>query len=76
MPTMNTTPMCGLETHTHLYKGSKRNLTMDADDLLKILHDGRSPIPLNTNVVAAPNSMATIENSRSLKVTELDSEGS
>ena len=54
---MNTTPICGLETHTHLYKGSKGILTMDADDLLKILHEGRSPIPLNANVAAAPNSM-------------------
>jgi hypothetical protein len=48
---------------------------MDADGLLKIVHDGGSPIPLNANA-AAPNSIATLENSGNFIVKELDSDGS
>ncbi|KAF5480912.1 hypothetical protein F2P56_001616 [Juglans regia] len=51
------------------------NLTMDADGLLKILHNGGSPIPLNANKTA-PNSIATLENSGNFLVKELNPDGS
>ncbi|KAG6661033.1 hypothetical protein CIPAW_03G147000 [Carya illinoinensis] len=51
------------------------NLTMDGDGLLKILHDGGSPIPLNANKTA-PNSIAALENSGNFVVKELNSDGS
>ncbi|KAF5480910.1 hypothetical protein F2P56_001614 [Juglans regia] len=51
------------------------NLTMDGDGLLKILHDGGSPIPLNANKTA-PNSIAALENSGNLVVKELNPDGS
>ncbi|KAG2716721.1 hypothetical protein I3760_03G141300 [Carya illinoinensis] len=53
----------------------KGNLTMDADGLLKILHDGGSPIPLNANKTA-PNSIATLEKSGNFVVKELNPDGS
>jgi hypothetical protein len=57
-------------------QASQANLTMDADGLLKIVHDGEgSPIVLNANE-AAPNSIATLENSGNFMVKELNSDGS
>jgi hypothetical protein len=51
---------------------SQLNLTLDTHGLLKIVHDGEgSPIPLNANV-AAPNSIATLENSGNFIVKELE----
>ncbi|KAG6661039.1 hypothetical protein CIPAW_03G147400 [Carya illinoinensis] len=44
---------------------------MDEDGLLKILHGGGSPIPLNANKTA-PNSIAVLENSGNFIVKELN----
>jgi hypothetical protein len=53
---------------------SQLNLTLDTHGLLKIVHDGEgSPIPLNANE-AAPNSIATLENSGNFIVKELNSD--
>ncbi|KAE7998281.1 hypothetical protein FH972_002840 [Carpinus fangiana] len=57
-------------------QASQGNLTMDADGRLMIVHDGEgSPIVLNANE-AAPNSIATLENSGNFRVKELNSDGS
>ncbi|KAE7998015.1 hypothetical protein FH972_002594 [Carpinus fangiana] len=56
-------------------QGSQGYLIMEADGLLRIMHDGGSPIPLNANE-AAPNSTATLENSGNFRVKELNSDGS
>jgi hypothetical protein len=53
---------------------SQLYLTIDTGGLLKIVHDGEgSPIPLNANE-AAPNSIATLDNSGNFIVKELNSD--
>jgi hypothetical protein len=47
-------------------------LTMDVDGLVKIVHDGGSPILLNANA-AAPNSITTLEDDGNFVVKKLDS---
>ncbi|XP_062148664.1 G-type lectin S-receptor-like serine/threonine-protein kinase CES101 [Alnus glutinosa] len=56
-------------------RGSQVNFTMDADGLLKIVHDGGRPILLNANETA-PNSTATLESSGNFIVKEFNSNGS
>jgi hypothetical protein len=51
------------------------NLTMGEDGVLKILHDGGSPILLNANS-SAPNAIATIENSGNFRVKQMNPDGS
>jgi hypothetical protein len=60
---------------TPIQINSQIYLTIDADGLLKIVHDGGSPILLNVNE-ATPNSTATLENSGNFRVKELNSDGS
>jgi len=60
---------------TPIQINSQIYLTIDADGLLKIVHDGGSPILLNDNE-ATPNSTATLENSGNFRVKELNSDGS
>lgn len=51
------------------------NLTMEADGQLRIVNNEGSPIPLNAKQ-AAPNSIATLENSGNFIVKELNPDGS